>query len=112
MSAPDCLPPPPLQARQALVNLKLLREQQLQRFLAHIASFCYYTEPDDVLSESTSLDWIWNYLESHNDIQMKGSHFLKIAEITYSSDVGQDYGQSHIFQKPACKHDICQWSMV
>ena len=77
----------PAQARADLAALKLLREQQLERFLAHIASFCHYTEQDDIMSESTSLEWIWEYLESHYDIQSKGSHFLKIADITYSSEV-------------------------
>ena len=65
-----------------LDELLLVRESQLAKFLQHIASFCYYTEQDDVVNESSSLVWIWSYLESHYDIQTKGCHFLKIADIS------------------------------
>ena len=66
-----------------LEELLLLRESQLAKFLQHIASFCSYTEQDDIVNESSSLQWIWNYLESHYDIQTKGSHFLKLADIMH-----------------------------
>lgn len=67
-----------------LADLKLFREAQLAKFLQHIASFCHYTEQADVVEESTSVQWIWTYLEGHYDIQTRGSHFLKIADISYT----------------------------
>ena len=72
---------------QQLDELLLSREAQLAKFLNHISSFCHYTEQDDVVNESTSLQWIWSYLESHYDIQTKGCHFLKIADLTPTDGV-------------------------
>ena len=61
------------------------RNRDLGLLLAHITSCCYYTESDDITERSTSLGWIWTYLERHYNIAPKGANFLRIASITFTS---------------------------
>ena len=63
------------------------RNRDLSLLLAHISNCCYYTEADDVSERSTSLTWIWDYLQKHYNIAPKGANFLKIASLVYTSDM-------------------------
>ena len=64
-------------AKEILKMDRLLqRNNQLAMFLQQISSFCYYTEQDDVVHRSDSVDWIWRYLLSHYNIEAKGANFL------------------------------------
>ena len=46
-------------------KLKTARNNQLARMIQHIALFIHYTEQDDIIQNSTSVRWIWIYLEDH-----------------------------------------------
>ena len=59
------------------------RQTQLETFLSIIASICHSSQYDDVMQRSTSVEWIWNLIESDYDIQKTGRHFLKIDEISF-----------------------------
>ena len=61
------------------------RNRDLSLLLAHLTTCCYYTEADDITERSTSLTWIWNYLQRHYNIAPKGANFLRIASISYKS---------------------------
>ena len=61
------------------------RNAQLGKMLQHIVTFVHYTEADDIDQHSTSVDWIFNYLQNHYNIQAKGSNFLKITDHTFKS---------------------------
>ena len=74
-------------ARQEAVNQVLLRRNvQLTRLLQHIANVCHYSEQDDIINNSTSIAWVWTYLETHYNIQTRGSKFLDIAAISPKAD--------------------------
>ena len=62
-------------------KLKRSRNAQLSRFLQHIANYCHYSEQDDIVNNSTSLTWVWDYLKDHYNIATRGSKFLDIAAI-------------------------------
>ena len=62
-------------------ELLVLRNAQLMKFVQHIANFTYFTEQDDIIRCSKSLQWIYDYLKTRYDIQSRGVHFLKIAHI-------------------------------
>lgn len=61
------------------------RNRDLSLLIAHLTTCCYYTEADDLTERSTSLTWIWNYLQRHYNIAPKGANFLRIASISYKS---------------------------
>ena len=61
------------------------RNRDLGLMLAHISTCCYYTEVDDITERSTSLAWIWTYLQKHYNIAPKGANFLRIASVSFSS---------------------------
>ena len=62
------------------------RNRDLSLLLAHISNCCFISEADDVSERSTSLNWIWDYLQKHYNIAPKGANFLKIAALVYTSD--------------------------
>jgi hypothetical protein len=66
---------------------KLLRTRnnQLARMIQHVASFVFYTEQDDIDQNSTSLTWIFSYLERHYNIEARGANFLNITEHTFTA---------------------------
>ena len=69
-------------ARQGeLDNLLIKRNAQLTKFLQLIANLCQYSEQSDILTTSTSLSWIWEYLKRHYNIESRGSHLLDVAAI-------------------------------
>ena len=68
-------------------KLKAARNNQLARMIQHIASFVHYTEQDDIVQNSTSVKWIWTYLENHYNIAPKGANFLRITKHHYKSGV-------------------------
>lgn len=68
-------------------KLKTARNNQLARMIQHIASFVHYTEQDDIVQNSTSVRWIWTYLEDHYNIAPKGANFLRITKHHYKSGV-------------------------
>ena len=70
---------------QKFEELLLTRNAQLSRFLQHIANYSHYTEQDDIVNTSTSLDWIWTYLQEHYNIQTRGSKFLDVAKLVPKS---------------------------
>ena len=55
----------------------------MSKMLQHIVTFVHYTEADDIDQHSTSVEWIFNYLQNHYNIQAKGSNFLKITDHTF-----------------------------
>ena len=59
------------------------RNAQLAKFITHIATLVHYTEHDDVTMQSTSLEWIFEYLKKHYGLETKGANFLNISEHTY-----------------------------
>ena len=61
------------------------RNRDLSLLLAHITNCIHVNESDDVTNRSTSLNWIWNYLQRHYNIAPKGANFLRIASISYKS---------------------------
>ena len=67
-------------------NLKKLRNSQLTKCLQLIANMCQYSEQSDIMNNSTSLSWIWDYLRRHYNIESKGSHFLSVAAINPKPD--------------------------
>jgi hypothetical protein len=68
-------------------KLKVVRNNQLARMIQHIASLVHYTEQDDIVQNSTSVKWIWTYLENHYNIAPKGANFLRITKHHYKSGV-------------------------
>ena len=78
--------PPTLTARQytdKIVEFLNKRNAQLSKFVIHTATLCYYTEHDDISMQSTSLEWIFNYLITHYGLESKGANFLNIAQHVY-----------------------------
>ena len=59
------------------------RQTQLETFLSIIAGICDTSQYDDIMQRSTSIEWIWNLIESDYDIEKKGRHFLKVDEISF-----------------------------
>ena len=68
------------------IRLLTKRNSQLTKFLQLIANLCQYSEQSDVINCSTSLGWIWEYLQKHYNIESRGSHFLDIAAINPKPD--------------------------
>lgn len=62
-----------------------IRNRQLTRMIQLICSVVNYTEVPPIFGDSTSVDWIWEYIQRHYNIQSKGVNFLKLAQITYKS---------------------------
>ena len=62
-----------------LNTLLIKRNAQLTKFLQLIANLCQYSEQSDILTTSTSLIWIWEYLKRRYNIESRGSHLLDIA---------------------------------
>ena len=67
-------------------NAKLLltRNSQLGKMIQHIVSFVHYTEADDIDQSSASVEWIFDYLMKHYNIETKGANFLKITDHVYT----------------------------
>ena len=59
------------------------RQTQLETFLSIIAGLCDASQYEDVMQRSTSVEWIWQLIETDYDIQKKGRHFLKLDALTY-----------------------------
>ena len=64
-----------------LVTLLNKRNSQLAKFIQLIANMCQYSEQPDILTASTSLNWIWDYLKKHYNIESRGSHIIDVAAI-------------------------------
>ena len=78
----DQIPPNEVTANEEtrLKNRLLqVRNAKLSKFIQHLAYMCHYTEQDDMTMLCTRVDWIWNYLARHYNIESRGVHFLKIA---------------------------------
>lgn len=69
-----------------LVTLLAKRNSQLTKFLQLIANMCQYSEQSDIMTCSTSLPWIWDYLKKHYNIESRGSHLLDVASINPKPD--------------------------
>ena len=67
-------------------NLLTKRNSQLTKFLQLIANMCQYSEQSDIMTCSTSLAWIWDYLKKHYNIESRGSHLLDVASINPKPD--------------------------
>lgn len=68
-----------------LDELLLKRNSQLSKLIQLIAVCCHYSEHDDITHQSTSTEWIMNYLLQHYNLEKKGAHFLKVSELSYKS---------------------------
>ena len=55
--------------RAAKRKLLQTRNSQLSRFLQHIANYTNHSEQDDIVNSSTSVAWVWRYLEKHYNIE-------------------------------------------
>ena len=62
-----------------------IRNRQLSKMLQIVCSVMHHTEAIGVWNDSTSVEWIWEYLKRHYNIQSKGVNFLKVAQINYKS---------------------------
>ena len=78
---------PAIARKKAEMEMDLLgvRNRQLTKMIQLVCSFVNYTEAPHIYEDSTSLEWIWEYLQRHYNIQSKGVNFLKLAQITYKS---------------------------
>ena len=63
-----------------LATLRNLRNAQLAKFISHIATLCHHTENDDITTNSTSMDWIFEYLKKHYGLETKGANFMNISD--------------------------------
>ena len=63
------------------------RNAQLSKFITHIATLCHHTENDDVTNNSTSLNWIIDYLMKHYGLMTKGANFMNIADNVFKQGV-------------------------
>ena len=75
--------PPALSANQYATKLEDLlnkRNAQVAKFIAHVAVLVHSNEHDDVTNQSTSLEWIFSYLQRHYGLETKGANFMKISE--------------------------------
>ena len=61
------------------------RNRQLTKMLQVLSSFVHDNEAEDVIRDSTSLDWVWHYLQARYNIETKGVNFLKIVKHTFKS---------------------------
>ena len=69
--------------RAELTRLLNNRNAQLSKFITHIATLCHHTENDDVTNNSTSLQWIFDYLMKHYGLETKGANFMNISNHTF-----------------------------
>ena len=56
------------------------RNAQVAKFITDVATLVHSTEHDDVTNESTSLEWIFSYLQRYYGIEIKGANFMKFSE--------------------------------
>ena len=73
-----------------LAELLERRNAQLAKFLSLITMLCHYTEQDQIDQRATSLDWIFTFLEQKYNLSNKGANFLKIGNISYTTDTPYD----------------------
>lgn len=66
--------------RAEIASLLTKRNAQLAKYITHIATLCHHTENDDVTTQSTSLQWIFDYLMKHYGLETKGANFMNISE--------------------------------
>ena len=96
--------------RQARRKLLLQRNSQISRFLQHIANYTNSSEQDDIINNSTSVGWIWRYLERHYDIETRGSKFLEISALVPKLDENPNtfYKQirARVFDNLRKKNDV------
>ena len=71
--------------REKLAKLLRTRNGQLAKMIQHVVSFCHYTEQDDIDKNSTSMEWIFSYLERHYNIEARGANFLNITNHTFAN---------------------------
>ena len=74
-------------AQKLARKVKLLnsRNSQLGKLLQHVQSFVHYTEQNDIYLHSTSIEWVFSYLQKHYNIDAKGSNLLKMTDHVYKS---------------------------
>jgi hypothetical protein len=68
-----------------LEQLLAARNAQLAKFITLISVLCPYTLTNNLDQLSTSLTWIFGYLEQHYHIQKAGAHFLSINDIRFTA---------------------------
>ena len=73
--------------RRELERILVMRNAQLAKFITHIATLCHHTENDDVTNNSTSMEWIIDYLMKHYGLMTKGANFMNIANNVYKQGV-------------------------
>ena len=62
-----------------------IRNRQLTKMIQLVCQVVNDTEVPQIFGDSTSVPWIWEYIQRHYNIQSKGVNFLKLAQITYKS---------------------------
>ena len=74
--------------KAALIKITLLkRNAQLAKIIQHLVGFVFYTEADDIDILSTSIEWVFQYLRAHYNIESKDTNFLKITDHICKSDM-------------------------
>ena len=68
-------------------RLLLTRNLQLSKLITLVAILCHYTEQDDIVRCSTSMEWIFKYLRQHYNLESRGEHFLDVLDVAYSQDL-------------------------
>ena len=66
-------------------ELLLKRNTQLSKCLQLVANLCQFSEQANIMNNSTSFVYIWDYLQKFYNIDCKGSHFLTVASMKPSS---------------------------
>ena len=64
-----------------IAELILKRNAQLSKCLQLVANLCQFSEQADIMNNSTSFVYIWDYLQKFYNIDCKGSHFLTVASM-------------------------------
>ena len=68
-------------------TLRARRNIDLASMLMHVASWVHYMESEEIMRDSTPLDYIWKYLQEHYNISAKGSDFLKITLVGHKPNM-------------------------
>ena len=74
--------------KAALIKITLLkRNAQLAKMIQHLVGVVFYTEADDIDILSTCIEWVFQYLRAHYNIESKDTNFLKITDHICKSDM-------------------------
>ena len=67
------------------------RNVELETFLGQIGACCQHTEFDDIMTRSTSFNWVIHYLEQHYNLEKRGAHFRKLTDIIFDKSNNESH---------------------